>query len=116
MYIHSFKNGNDNPTRNSFISHYIPLLEIKDFNALIDDKSFSDQPVKNKQQACEKIVELSRNSDYTTGNLLDYLYHQKYYKLISIDLSRQKNAIIRRQISFIGKLEENDGAAMFLYC
>ena len=32
---------------------------------------------------------MSRNDDYTTGNILDYLYHQKYYKLIGIDLSRQ---------------------------
>ena len=30
-----------------------------------------------------------RINDYTTENLLDYLYHQKYYKLIGIDLSRQ---------------------------
>ena len=31
---------------------------------------------------------MSRNNDYTTGNLD---YHQKYYKLIGIDLSRQTN-------------------------
>ena len=38
----------------------------------------------------EKIVEMLRNYNYKTGNLLDYLYHQKYYKLIGKDLSRQK--------------------------
>ena len=55
---------------------------------------------------------MSRNDDYTTGILLDYLYHQKYYKLIGIDLSRQTNTIIPQQIIFIGKLEEDDGATV----
>ena len=37
------------------------------------------------------LTEIAKSDDYTTGNLLDYLYHQKYYKFIGIDLSRQKN-------------------------
>ena len=44
-----------------------------------------------------------RNNDYTTGNLLDYLFHQKYYKLIGIDLLRQTNTSIPQQINFTGK-------------
>ena len=67
----------------------MPLVEIKDFNALIDSKPFVDQPVKNKQEAYKKRIDMSRNDDYTTGNLLDYLYHQKYYELIGIGLTRQ---------------------------
>ena len=46
---------------------------------------------KNKQEAYEKLVEMSRNNDYTIGNVLDYSYHQNYYKLIGIDFSRQTN-------------------------
>ena len=57
-----------------------------------------------------------KNGDYITGNLLYYLYHQNYYKLISIDLSRQANANIRQQINFVGKLEERDIATMLFYC
>ena len=49
------------------------LVKIKDFNALIDNKSFFDEPVKNKQEAYEKRIEMSKNNDYTTGNLLDYV-------------------------------------------
>ena len=37
---------------------------------------------------------MSRNDDYTTRNLLDYLYRQKYYKTIGTDLSRQTNTSI----------------------
>ena len=55
---------------------------------------------------------MSRNNDYTTGNLLDYLYHQKCYNLLDRDLSRQINTSIPWQIKFVGKLEEDDGATM----
>ena len=87
----SFKNGNDDPTRGSLDEYFMPLVEIKDLNALIDNKPFFDQPVKNKQEAFEKLINMSKNNDYTTGNLLDFLYHQKYYKVIAINLSRQIN-------------------------
>ena len=49
---------------------------------------------------------MPRNDDYTTGNLLDHLYHQKYYKLVGTDLSRQTNMSIPQKINFVGKLEE----------
>ena len=89
------------------------LVEIKEFNELIDNKPFFDQPVKSKQDAYEKRQEMSRNNDYTTGNLLDYLFHQKYYKLIGIDLLRQTNTSIPQQINFTGKLEEYYDATIF---
>ena len=68
---------------------------------------------KNKQEPYEKLIELSGNDDYITGNLLDYLYHQKFCKLVGIDLSRQTNTSIPQQINFTRKLEEDDGSTMF---
>ena len=56
---------------------------------------------------------MSRNNDYTKGNLLDYLHHQNCYKLIGIDFSRQTNTSNPQEINFIGKLEEGNGATMF---
>ena len=56
---------------------------------------------------------MAKNADCTTGNLLDFMYHQNYYKLIRIDLSRQKNTNIPQEINFVGKLEEDKGATMF---
>ena len=50
LFALSFKNSNDDPTRDSFDDYYIPLVEIKDFNALIDNKPFFDQPVRNKNR------------------------------------------------------------------
>ena len=52
-------------------------IEIKDFNVLIDGKSFYDLSVKNEEEAYEKIIEMSRNNDYTTGNLLDFVNFKK---------------------------------------
>ena len=48
---------------------------------------------------------MSRNDNLTTGNLVDFPYHQNYYKLIGIDLSRQADPNISQQINFTGKLE-----------
>ena len=46
-------------------------------------------PVKNKEEPYEKIMSISKNNDCATGNLLDYEYFSKHYKLIAIDLSKQ---------------------------
>ena len=67
MLVISFENGNDDPIRNYFDEYYMPLVEIKDFNALINNKSCFYQLVKNKQEAYEKLIEMSRNDDYTLG-------------------------------------------------
>ena len=56
---------------------------------------------------------MPRKDDYKTENLLDYLYHQNYCKRIGIDLKSQTNTNIPQIISYIGKLEEDNGAAMF---
>ena len=68
MLVLSFANGKDVPTRVFFDKYNMPPVEIKDFNALIDNKSFFDVPIKNKREAYEKLVEMSRNNDYATGN------------------------------------------------
>ena len=61
--------------------------------------------VKNEEEAYEKIIEMSNNSDYTTGNLLNFGYFKENYKLIAIDLSKQINLNDPQKINFIGKLE-----------
>ena len=112
MSVFLFKNGNNDPTRNSFDKYYIPLVETKDFNAIIFNKPFFLLTQKKNKKAI-KCQEMLKNDDYTTGNVLDYLYHQINYEFIGIDLSRETNASIPHEINFIGKLEEDDGATMF---
>ena len=59
-------------------------------------------PVKNEEETYEKIIEMSRNNDYTTGNLLDFAYFKEKYRLSAIDLSKQANFKNPEQINFIG--------------
>ena len=55
-----------------------------------------------------------KDEDYTTGNLLDFIYFKENYKLISIDFSKQAKLKDLQQISFIEKLKNQDhGATMF---
>ena len=67
-------------------------------------------PIKTEEEAYEKIIYISRNNEFTTGNLLDYDYFKKHYKLIAIDLSKQQvlqeNEDLIQQINLIGRLEE----------
>ena len=114
LFVLTFENE-DNKT--SFSKYYVPKVEIKDFNVLIDGKPFFEIPVKNKEKAYEAFIEMSKNNDYTTGNLLDYEYFKDHYKLIAIDLSKQiesENPDLKQQISFIGRLEENNATMFFI--
>ena len=71
-------------------------------------------PIKNEEEACEKIIEMSNNNDYTTDKLLDYwAYFKENYRLIVADLSKRTKLKDPQQINFIGKLENNHGATMF---
>ena len=56
---------------------------------------------------------MSNNSDYTTGNLLDFAYDKMHYRLIAIDLSKQTKLKDPQQINFVVKLLRNTGATMF---
>ena len=76
--------GGSNPGGNcgySFSDYYLPNVEIKDFNVLIDGKCFFDLPVKNKEEAYKKIIDMSNNNEYTTGNLLGFAYFKENYKM-----------------------------------
>ena len=114
LFVLLFTRNNAGDNRDSFSRYYVPNVEIKDFNVLIDGKSFFDLPVKNEEEAYEKIIEMSNNNDYTTGNLLDFGYFKENWELIAIDLSKQTKSKDPEQISFIGKLEDqNHRATMF---
>ena len=72
-----------------FSHYYVPNFKIKDFNVLIEGKRVFGLPVKNEEETYEKIIDMSNNNDYTTGNLLGFGYFKETYKLIAIDLNKQ---------------------------
>ena len=94
-----------------------PKVETKDFNVSIDGKYFFYVSVKKKEEAYEKIIETSKNNDYTTVNLLDYEYLSKHYKLVTIHLSKQielENPELKQEANFIVKLEEDEATIFFI--
>ena len=107
LFVLAYQNADD---RHSFSQFYLPRVMVKDVNVIIDKLAFLYLPIKTEEEAYEKIIDISRNNEYTTGNLLDYDYFKKYYKLIAIDSSKQQvlqeNEDLIQQINFIGKLEE----------
>ena len=113
LFALSFSRNINTDSKYSFSTYYVPKVKVNDFNVLIDGKSLFDLPVKNDEEAHEKIIDMSNNSDYTTGNLLDYAYYKKHYRLIATDLSKQTKLKDPQQINFIGKLLRNTGATMF---
>ena len=107
LFVLAYQNADD---RQSFSQFYLPKVLVKDFNVIIDKLAFFDLPIKTEEEAYEKIIDICRNNEYLTGNLLDYDYFKKHYKLIAIDLSKQQvlqeNEDLIQQINFIGRLTE----------
>ena len=102
----------------SFEDDYLTTVEVKGYNVMADGRNFSDQQIKNDLKTYDNIrkVAMGQGGDYATGCLLDYPYFKEYYKLIAIDLSKQKldadpKAI--RQIDFIGNLDRAEDSTMF---
>ena len=104
LFVLTFPTNNNTNSRYSFSNDYVPKVKINDFNVLIDRISFFDLPVKNEEEAYEKIIDMSNV----------FAYFIKHYKLIAIHLSKQTNLKDLQQINFIGgKLLKNTGATMF---
>ena len=90
LFVLAFENDDQVISNKRF---YIPNVEIKDYDVMIDAKNFFDQPIKNDKVTYENIrkIAIGEGDDYTTGCLLDYTYFKKYYKMIAIDLSKQQS-------------------------
>ena len=107
LFVLAYQNADD---RQLFSQFYLPNVMVKDYHVIIDKFAFFDLPIKTEEEAYEKIIDISRNNEYTTGNLLDYDYFKKHYKLIAIDISKQQilqeNEDLIQQINLIGRLTE----------
>ena len=105
--------------RESHKQYYLPTVEIKDYNVMIDGRNFFDQPIKNDLKTYDNIRKIAtgQGDDCTIRCLLDYPYFKKYYKLIAIDLSKQQKLDADRkaiqQINFTWNLDRAEGSAMF---
>ena len=89
LFVLAFEND-DHRTSND--RYYIPNVEIKDYNIMINGENFFDQAIKNNKVTFENIRKIAtgQRDDYTTGCLLDYSYFIDTYKMIAVDLSKQQ--------------------------
>ena len=114
LFVLAFENDDQ---RTSNKRYYIPNVEIKDYNVMIDGKNFFDQPIKNDKVTYENIRKIAtgQGDDYTTGCLLDYSYFKDHYKMIAIDLSKHLNTDRRaiQQINFTANLDRARNTTMF---
>ena len=89
LFLLAFENDTQ---RTSSKSYYLPNVEIKNYNFMINGENVFDQPIKDNKVTYEnnRKIATGKRDDYTTCCLLDYTYFRDNYKMISVDLSRQQ--------------------------
>ena len=89
LFVLAFENDED---RTDHEKYYLPTVEIKDYNIVINGENFFDQPIKNNKVTYENIRKIAtgQGDDCTTGCLLDYSYFADTYKMIAVDLNKQQ--------------------------
>ena len=116
LFVLAFENDDN---RTSDEQYYLPTVEIKDYNIMINGENFFDQPIKNNKVTYENIRKIAtgQGDDYTTGCLLDYPYFADTYKMIAVDLSKQQaldadpRAI--QQINFTANLDRDGNTRVY---
>ena len=89
LFVLAFE-GDDNRTAHD--SYYLPTVEIKDYDIMINGENFFDQPIKNNKVTYDNIrkIAIGQGDNYSTCCLLDYPYFKGTYKMIAEDLSKQQ--------------------------
>ena len=100
--------------------YYLPNVEIKDYNIMINGENVFDQPIKDNKVTYENTrrIATGQGDDYTTGCFLDYPYFKNTYKMIVVDLSKQQaldaDPTAIHEINFTANLEENSIRIYFI--
>ena len=116
LFVLAFENDDDGTNNDEY---YLPTVEIKDYNIVINGENFFDQPIKNNKITYDNIRKIAtgQGDDYTTGCLLDYPYFANTYKIIAVDLSKQQaldadpRAI--QQINFTANLDRAENTRVY---
>ena len=102
LFVLAFENDTQ---RTSHSDYYLPNVEIKNYNVMINEENFFDQPITNDKVTYENIRKICTGS----GDLLDYPYFKDSYKMIAVDFSKQQALDVDpraiQQINFTAKLD-----------
>ena len=91
-FVMAYNRANGQPTRNGQRKYYLQRIDLEKYNVIIDGRNFYDNPIESdieKYRELKKVM-IGKGEDYTTGSLLDFNYFDKHYKLVAVDLSKQK--------------------------
>ena len=92
LFVTAYNSANGQPTRNGQRKYYLPRIDLNKYNVIIDGRNFYDNPIESdieKYRELKKVM-IGKGEDYTTGSLLDFNYFKNHYKLVAVDLSKQK--------------------------
>ena len=92
LFVMAYNRENGQPTRNGQQKYYLPRIDLEKYNVIIDGRNFYDNPIESdieKYRELKKVM-IGKGEDYTTRSLLDFNYFNKHYKLVAVDLSKQK--------------------------
>ena len=92
LFVMTYNTANGQPTRSGQRNYYLPRISLNKYNVIIDGRNFYDNPIESdieKYRELKKVM-TRKGEDYTRGSLLDYNYFDKHYKLVAVDLSKQK--------------------------
>ena len=101
LFVMTYTRANGQPTKNGHQKYYLPRIDLEKYNVIIDGRNFYDNPIESDFENYRELkkVMIGKGEDYTTGSLLDFNYFDKHYKLVAVDLSKQKELAIQ-QIEF----------------
>ena len=111
LFVLAYARGDNVTNENSYRKYFLPRLKIKNCNIEIDGRNFYDQSINDLIKQYDEVRKIStgQGDDYTTGCLLDFAYFEKNYRLIAVDLSKQKaldaDSRAIQQIIFTGKTD-----------
>ena len=92
LFVMAYNSENGQPTRNGQRKFYLPRIDLEKYNVIIDGRNFYDNPIESdieKYRELKKVM-IGKGEDNTTESLLDFNYFNKHYKLVAVDLSKQK--------------------------
>ena len=92
LFVMAYNRVDGQPTRNGQRKYYLTRIDLNKYNVIIDGRNFYDNPIESdieKYRELKKVM-IGKGEDYTTGSLLDYNCFDKGYKLVAVDLSKQK--------------------------
>ena len=92
LFVMAYNRVDGQPTRTGQRKYYLSRISLNKYNVIIDGRNFYDNAVESdieKYRELKKVM-IGKGEDYTTGSLLDYNYFKKHYKLVAVDLSKQK--------------------------